>query len=181
VASTELATERLLLRSWRDADLDPFAAMSADPIVMEHFPALLDRQATADVIGRIRGHFEREGWGLWAVEVPGVAPFIGFAGIARVPFWPDRVEVGWRLGREHWGQGYATEAARAALAWGFANLDVDEIIAMTIPENLRSQRVMEKLGLVRDPTADFDHPRIAEGHPRRRHWLYRLSRKTAMT
>lgn len=176
-----LTTARLQLRPWRDEDIEPFAAMSADPVVMEHFPALLDRQRTIEVVGRIRGHFERESWGLWAVEVPGVAPFIGFTGIARVPFWPDRVEVGWRLAREYWGHGYATEAARASIDWGFANLALDEIVAMTVPDNLRSQRVMEKLGLVRDPDADFDHPSIAPGHPRRRHWLYRLSRKTAMT
>jgi RimJ/RimL family protein N-acetyltransferase len=171
-----IRTERLLLRSWRDDDLEPFAAMSADPIVMEHFPSLLDRARTAEVIGRIRGHFDREGYGLWAVEVPGVAPFIGFTGIARVPFRGEWIEVWWRLAREHWAQGYATEAARASLDWGFANLDVDEIVAMTVPANVRSQRVMEKLGMRRDPAADFEHPSIPEGSPLRPHWLFRLPR-----
>ena len=150
--------------------------MSADPVVMEHFPSLLDRTRAAEAMGRVRGHFEREGFGLWAVEVVGGAPFIGFTGIARVPFRPEWIEVGWRLAREHWGQGYAPEAARAALAWGFANLPVDEIVAMTVPSNVKSQRVMAKLGMVRDPDADFEHPSIPECSPLRLHWLFRLPR-----
>jgi ribosomal-protein-alanine N-acetyltransferase len=171
-----LTTERLRLRAWRDDDLEPFAAMSADPIVMEHFPSLLDRARAAEVMGRIRVHFEREGYGLWAVEVPGVAPFIGFTGIARVPFRPEWVEVGWRLARAHWGMGYATEAARASVDWGFANLPLDEIVSMTVPANVRSQNVMTKLGMVRDPDADFEHPSIPVGNPLRLHWLFRLPR-----
>jgi RimJ/RimL family protein N-acetyltransferase len=175
-APSVIGTQRLHLRAWRDDDLEPFAAMSADPAVMEHFPSLLDHARAAEVMGRIRGHFEREGFGLWAVEVPGVAPFIGFTGIARVPFRNPWIEVGWRLARAHWGQGYASEAARAAVDWGFANLAVDEIVAMTVPANLRSQRVMAGLGMVRDPAADFEHPSIPEGSPLRPHWLFRLPR-----
>lgn len=170
-----LRTERLILRPWRDDDLEPFAALNSDPAVMEFFPSLLTRAQSDSVAARIRNHFERDGFGLWAVEAPGVAPFIGFTGVQHPSFMPG-VEVGWRLARPHWGSGYATEAAGAAIAWGFAHLDVSEIVAMVVPENLRSQRVMEKLGMRRDPSADFEHPSIAEGHPRRAHWLFRLPR-----
>jgi RimJ/RimL family protein N-acetyltransferase len=171
-----ITTERLILRPWRDDDLAAFAALNADPIVMEHFPSLLDRAQSDARAQRIRDEFEREGFGLWAVEVPGVAPFIGFTGLSRPAFMPEVVEVGWRLARAHWGAGYATEAARAALAWGFANLPLAEIVAMVVPDNVRSQRVMARLGMVRDEAVAFDHPAIAVGHPKRLHWLYRLPR-----
>jgi RimJ/RimL family protein N-acetyltransferase len=170
-----LRTERLILRPWRDDDLEPFAALNADPQVMEYFPSLLSREQSDAMVARIRSHFEREGFGLWAVEVPGVAPFIGFTGLQRPAFMPV-VEVGWRLAHPYWRAGYATEAARASLAWGFANLDVAEIVAMVVPDNLRSQRVMEKLGMQRDPDANFEHPMIPAGNPRRAHWLFRLPR-----
>lgn len=168
-----LRTERLILRPWREEDLEPFAALNDDPKVMEYFPAHLSRAESDAMAERIRTHFERESFGLWAVEVPGVAPFIGFTGLQKPSFMPV-VEVGWRLAHEYWGAGYATEAARASLEWGFANLELDEIVAMVVPTNRRSQRVMEKLGMTRDPNADFDHPRIVEGSPVRRHWLFRL-------
>ena len=168
-----LRTDRLILRPWRESDLEPFAALNDDPKVMEHFPARQSRAESDATVGRVREHFEREGFGLWAVEVPGVAPFIGFTGLQRPSFMPV-VEVGWRLAKEYWGAGYATEAARASLAWGFANLDLDEIVAMVVPNNVRSQRVMAKLGMTRDPSADFDHPRIPVDSPVRRHWLFRL-------
>lgn len=171
-----LRTERLILRPWREADLAPFATLNSDPIAMEYFPKLLTREESDAMVGRIRAHFDREGFGLWAVEVPGIAPFIGFTGLARPSFMSDSIEVGWRLMREHWGAGYATEAARASLAWGFANLPVPEIVAMVVPDNLRSQRVMAKLGMARDPGADFEHPNIRAGSPRRHHWLFRLQR-----
>lgn len=169
-----IRTARLILRPWRDDDVEPFAALNADPIVMEHFPAPLDRVGTIASVEWIRAHFDRHGYGLWAVEAPGVAPFIGFTGLARPTFRPDDVEIGWRLAREHWGAGYATEAARAALAHGFETLGLDEVISMTVPANTRSQRVMVKLGLQRDPSANFDHPKLPVGHPLRPHWLYRL-------
>ena len=171
-----LRTERLLLRPWRDDDLAPFAALNADPAVMEYFPKLLARDESDGMADRIRAHFEREGFGLWAVEVPRVAPFIGFTGLSRPSFMQSWIEVGWRLARAHWGAGYATEAAHAALVWGFAHLDLDEIVAMVVPDNLRSQRVMHKLGMTRDPDADFEHPLIPAGHRRRPHWLFRLPR-----
>jgi ribosomal-protein-alanine N-acetyltransferase len=170
-----LHTARLRLRPWRDEDRGPFAELNADPAVMEFFPSLLTREQSDAVVERIRGHFEREGFGLWAVEEVGGAPFIGFTGLQRPSFMPG-VEVGWRIAHRYWGNGYATEAARASIEWGFAQLDVPEIIAMVVPDNVRSQRVMEKLGMRRDPSADFDHPNIAIDSPRRAHWLFRLPR-----
>ena len=170
-----LYTERLVLRPWRDEDAARFAAMSADPQVMEHYPSVLTREQADAVTTRIRGHFTREGFGMWALEAPGVAPFVGFTGLARPGFMPV-VEVGWRLGREYWGRGYATEAARAAVAWGFTELALDEIVAFVVPANVRSQQVMERLGMARDQSANFEHPAIPIGHRLRPHWLYRLSR-----
>lgn len=171
-----LTTERLLLREWTAGDLEPFAALNADPAVMEYFPARLDRAASDLLAGRIRGHFERHGFGLWAVEVPGVTRFAGFTGVQVVPFCEEWVEVGWRLARSSWGHGYATEAARAAVRYGFDQLGLAEIVSMTVPANVRSWRVMERLGMTRDPADDFDHPRLAVDSPLRRHVLYRLRR-----
>ena len=175
----EIRTERLLLRRWRDADRAPFAAMNADPRVMEHFPALLSRAESDSIVDRIRAHFDRHGYAQWAVEVPGVTLFAGFIGLA-VPRFETRftpcVEIGWRLAAEHWGRGYATEGARAALDFGFTQLGLAEIVSFTVPANKRSRRVMEKLGMMHDPRDDFDHPSIADGHPLKRHVLYRIRR-----
>jgi ribosomal-protein-alanine N-acetyltransferase len=174
-----LHTPRLFLRPWRDEDGDAFAAMFADPEVMEFLKPVPDRAAIDAIIGRVRGHFDQHGFGWWAAEVPGVAPFIGFIGLWHIPFeahFTPAVEVGWRLARAHWGQGYATEGARAALAAGFTRLGLDEIVSMTVPANARSRRVMERIGMTRDPADDFDHPRLAADDPLRRHQLYRLSR-----
>jgi len=172
-----LTTERLILRPWRDADLAPFAAMNADPEIMRHFPALLSRAESDAMVGRVRDGFAARGFGNWAVEVPGVTPFAGFIGL-NVPrfqahFTPC-VEVGWRLATACWGKGYATEGARAALAFGFGTLTLPEIVSFTVVANHPSRRVMERLGMRHDPDGDFDHPSIAEGHPMRRHVLYRL-------
>lgn len=175
----ELVTERLVLRAWRDADLAPFAALNADPRVMEHFPSTSSRAESGAIAERIRRHFASHGFGLWAIEVPGVADFIGFVGLVHVafaaPFTPA-VEIGWRIAAAHWGHGYATEAARRVLELGFEHLQLDQIVSMTVPDNLRSRGVMERLGMHRAPADDFDHPRIPEGHRLRRHVLYRLSR-----
>lgn len=177
-----IRTDRLLLRPWRDADLPAFAAIGADPEVMEFFSGMLDRAGSDRLAARIRGHFERQGFGLWAVEVPGVADFIGFVGLwipdFETPFTPC-VEVGWRLAREHWGRGYATEAARASLDFGFGTLGLPEIVSYTVPENARSRRVMERIGMERAVGEDFDHPSLPEGHPLRRHVLYRARRGPA--
>jgi RimJ/RimL family protein N-acetyltransferase len=178
-APAELATERLVLRAWRDTDLAPFAALNADPRVMEHFASALSPAESAAMVERIRRHFTDHGFGLWAVEVPGVAEFIGYVGLVHVPFaapFTPAVEVGWRLAAGHWGRGYATEGARRALEVGFAQLQLAQIVSMTVPANQRSRHVMEKLGMRRSPADDFDHPRLPEGHPQRRHVLYRLSR-----
>lgn len=174
-----LRTERLVLRAWTDADREPFAAMNADPQVMEFFPARLSREESDRLVDRIGEHVARHGFGLWAVEVAGGAPFIGFIGLSvptfAAPFMPC-VEIGWRLAAPHWGRGYAVEGARAALAYGFDTLGLAEIVSFTSTTNLRSQRVMERLGMRRDPAADFDHPRVAADSPLCRHVLYRLAR-----
>lgn len=176
---TELHTDRLLLRRWRDADREPFAALNADPRVMEHFPAVLSRKESDARIERITAHFVEHGFGVWAVEIPNVAPFIGFIGLSIPGFeahFTPCVEIGWRLAANYWGHGYATEGARAALAFGFEKLGPAEIVSFTVPANLRSRRVMERLGMTHDPSEDFDHPLLPAGHPLCRHVLYRLRR-----
>lgn len=173
-----LTTERLVLRPWRDSDYPPFAELNADPEVMRFFPELLDRERSDAMADRIRAHIDDLGWGLWAAEVPGVADFIGFVGLAPIPFeahFAPALEVGWRLARPYWGRGYAPEGAGAALEFAFDVLAVDEVVSMTTPANLPSQRVMQKLGLSCDPADDFDHPRLPDWE-HRRHVLYRLPR-----
>ena len=170
-----LTTDRLILRRWRPADVEPFAAMNADPEVMEYFPAPLTREATEEFVRRIEAGFEDRGYGLWAVE--SAAGFIGFTGLTvprfDAPFMPA-VEIGWRLARHAWGHGYATEAARAALAFGFAEIGLSEIVSFTVTANVRSRAVMERIGMVRDPSGDFDHPLLPDW-PQRRHVLYRIA------
>ena len=176
-----LRTGRLILRPWRDEDLAPFAALNADPAVMEYFPATLSRAESDAFAARVRSEMAEHGFGLWAVEAPGVAPFVGFTGLAVPRFdahFTPCVEIGWRLAREHWGRGYAPEAARAALAHGFGALGLDEVVSFTAAGNLRSRRVMEKLGMRHDPAEDFEHPNLAAGHPLRRHVLYRIQPPT---
>jgi RimJ/RimL family protein N-acetyltransferase len=179
---TELRTERLLLRRWRDADLEPLATLNGDPETMRFFPAPLTREESDAFAEQLRARLDAEGWGLWAVEVPGEADFVGFVGLARPSFeahFTPAVEVGWRLAREHWGNGYATEAGRAALAYGFGDLGLEEIVSFTSRLNTPSIRVMERLGMTHDPADDFEHPRVPEGHPLRPHVLYRLRREAA--
>jgi RimJ/RimL family protein N-acetyltransferase len=174
-------TERLLLRRWRDGDRDPFAAMNADPTVVEHLQGPMSRERSDDFVDRIEAHWDEHGWGLWAVEVVDGAPFVGYVGLWPASYVaPGMVEVGWRLVREHWGHGYATEAALEALRFGFTDVGLAEIVSFTVPQNVRSRRVMERIGLVRDPGGDFDHPRVdAAAHPQLvRHVLYRASRDT---
>jgi RimJ/RimL family protein N-acetyltransferase len=177
--SCELETHRLRLRRWLPADRAPFAALNADPRVVEFLPKALSREESDAVVERIEAHFARHGFGLWAVEIKGPAAFAGFVGLSvptfSAPFTPC-VEIGWRLAAEHWGQGYATEGARAALAFGFERLRLDEIVSFTVPDNLRSRRVMERLGMFRDVSGDFEHPLLPAGHPLRPHVLYRLGR-----
>jgi len=172
-----LQTDRLLLRPWRETDREPFAALNADPAVMEHFAKPLDQSESDAFIDRIQAHFVREGFGFWAVELPGVAPLIGLVGLARPTFsahFTPCVEIGWRLARAHWGRGFATEAAQAAVRFGFEQLGLDEIVAFTVPGNTRSRAVMERIGMTCSPDDDFDHPMLPEGHRLRRHVLYRI-------
>ncbi len=174
-----LETERLLLRRWRLEDLGPFAALNADPAVMEFMPATLSAAESAALIERIQAGFEADGFGLWALELPGEASCIGFAGLARVDFnvcFASAVEVGWRLARPFWGRGLATEGASAALAFGFEQCGLPQVVSFTAEGNRRSRAVMERLGMHHDPGEDFDHPLLAEGDPLRRHVLYRLDR-----
>jgi len=176
----EIRTQRLLLRQWSSADLDPFADMNADPRVMEYFPSLLSREESDAAVGRIRAHFERHGFGLWAAEIPDVAPFIGFVGLAVPRFeahFTPCVEIGWRVAADQWNRGYATEAACAVLKYGFEIIGLSEIVSFTVPINLPSRRVMEKIGMTHNSADDFDHPLIPEGHPLRRHVLYRKRRE----
>jgi RimJ/RimL family protein N-acetyltransferase len=173
-----ITTARLQLRLWRDDDLEPFAALNADRRVREFFPSIQTRDQSAESMRYIRDHFQRHGFGLWAVEVIGGPAFIGFIGLAvpafDAPFMPC-VELGYRLAFEHWGRGFATEGARAAVAVGFGALGLDEIVAMTAVGNERSRRVMKRVGMTHRAADDFDHPEIVMGHPLRRHVLYRLT------
>jgi RimJ/RimL family protein N-acetyltransferase len=175
----ELRTDRLYLRRWLPSDRAPFAKLNSDPRVMEFFPGTLSREESDARADRIEAHFEQRGFGLWAVEVPGITPFAGFIGLAIPGFeasFTPCMEIGWRLDAEHWNRGYATEGARAALAFGFRWLQAEEIVSFTVLGNVRSRRVMEKLGMTHSASDDFDHPLLAEGHPLRRHVLYRLRR-----
>ena len=175
----ELRTERLRLRRWRDADRAPFAALNADPVVMEFFPALLTRAESDRFVDRIEATFDARGYGLWAVEVADDGAFAGYVGLLLADFDADftpAVEIGWRLAAACWGRGYAPEAARAALAFGFDTLGLDEIVSFTSVENVRSQRVMQKIGMTRDPAEDFEHPGVPAGHWLQPHVLYRIAR-----
>jgi RimJ/RimL family protein N-acetyltransferase len=172
-----LQTARLILRQWKPSDFVPFAVMNGDPAVMEFMPKRLDRAASDAFATRLRDHIEAKGWGLWAVEVAEMATFIGYTGLSIPAFtaqFTPCVEVGWRLARDHWGHGYATEAAQAAAAYGFDTLGLREIVSFTVPANVRSRAVMARLGMQHDPADDFEHPALPEGHMLRRHLLYRL-------
>lgn len=176
--SLEVETPRLVLRQWLSDDRKPFAAMNADPRVTEYLLPLSAEQSDA-LADRLAAGIDEHGWGFWAVEAPGVAPFVGFVGIkplpATLPFAPG-VEIGWRLAQPFWGRGYAREAAEAALRVGFEQVGLAEIVAFTAVGNQRSRAVMARLGMQPD-AALFDHPAVPDGHPLRRHVLYRLRRE----
>jgi len=174
----EIRTDRLLLRRWLPSDRQPFAALNADPQVMAHFVAPLSPAESDRLAARIDAHFKQHGFGLWALEIQGITTFAGFVGLSvptfKAAFTPC-VEIGWRLAAEQWGHGYATEAARAVLMFGFDALALGEIVSFTVPGNVRSRRVMERIGMRHDPDDDFDHPGFSEGHQLRRHVLYRIA------
>jgi ribosomal-protein-alanine N-acetyltransferase len=178
VSTPVVTTPRLLLREWRPEDREPFAAMNADPRVMQHFPGVLSRRQSDALARGSAQHFERHGFGPWAVEVPGVAPFIGFVGLDVPGFeahFTPCVEVGWRLAHDAWGQGFATEGAEACLAHAFTVLTLAEVVSMTTVRNARSRAVMERLGMHTDPADDFEHPRVPAGNAVRPHVLYRIT------
>lgn len=180
--SVEIRTDRLCLRRWLPADRAPFAALNSDPRVVEQLAGALSREASDALAARIEADFSEHGFGLWAVEIPNVTPFAGFIGLSVPRFeahFTPCVEIGWRLAARYWKYGYATEGARAALAYGFETLGLDEIVSFTSSANLRSRRVMEKLGMSHRSSDDFDHPAVPEGSPLRRHVLYRLGRNQA--
>ena len=178
-ARVHIETERLLLRDWTDDDAVPFAAINADPRVMEFFPGLLSRAESDALMDWIRGGMARDRYSQYAVEEKSSKAFIGFIGIAPIHFeahFTPAIEVGWRLARSAWGNGYATEGARAALAQAFGPLGLTDLVSITTEWNRPSRRVMEKIGMTRDPADDFDHPLIGLGHKLRRHVLYRIDR-----
>jgi RimJ/RimL family protein N-acetyltransferase len=173
-----LKTKRLILRDWKAADREPFAQINADPRVMEYLGEPLSREQSDGVVDRIEAHFRTRGLGLCAAELAETGEFIGFIGLAVPTFeaaFTPCVEIGWRLAAEYWGQGLAIEGAREMARFAFEELKLLELVSMTAVENERSRRVMEKLGMTRDPAEDFDHPKLPAGHPLRRHVLYRLS------
>lgn len=174
-----MLTDRLVMRRWEERDRAPFAALNADAEVMRYFPATLTRQESDRFVDRIEAGFDEHGFGLWALEIQQTGEFIGMTGLARHTFpahFNPSVEVGWRLARSAWGFGYATEAGRAAVEHGFTVAGLDQIVSMTTVTNEPSRAVMRRLGLTRDPADDFDHPRVPDGSPLKRHVLYRISR-----
>jgi RimJ/RimL family protein N-acetyltransferase len=178
-APVELRTPRVLLRQWKDSDADAWAAMNADPEVRRFFPSVLSRTEAQGEADRIRAGITQRGWGLWAVEVPGVHAFAGFVGLNVPGFeapWMPAVEIGWRLAPATWHSGYATEGAAAALHFAFTQLELPQVVAMSVPTNGPSHRVMDRIGMARDPGADFDHPRVPDGSPLKRHILHRIER-----
>ena len=173
-----LTTKRLILRPWQDADHGAFAEISVDPAVMANLLAFASPDSIALWIDRQQAHLATNGFCLWAIESKESGEFMGTAGLMRIGYeahFTPAVEVGWRLAHRFWGQAYAPEAASAAVRFGFEEKGLTEIVANTVAPNLNSRRVMEKLGMTRDPADDFDHPRVPEGHPLKRQMLYRLS------
>ena len=179
-AETSMKTKRLILRAWKQSDLEPFAKMNADHRVMEYYPSVKTLQESIEEYHRFLEQFKKNGWGFWAVSKIGGPDFIGFIGLNQVSFlshFTPAVEIGWRLDYDHWRQGYATEGAIASLRYGFEQLHLNEIVSFTVPENSRSRAVMVRIGMHRDPEDDFDHPKMPEGHKLRKHVLYRINRK----
>lgn len=176
---TAVKTDRLLLRGWQEEDRDPLARLNSNPQVMEFLLNPLSYEESAARLEVYNQHIQEHGWGLWAVSAPSVSDFIGWIGLWPVGFnahFTPAIEVGWRLLPEFWGQGYATEGARASLQYGFRVLKLNEIVSITVPANVRSRHVMRKIGMQHDPKDDFDYPKIPEEHPLKKHILCRLKR-----
>lgn len=181
MTTPRLTTERLVMREWGDSDRIHYAALNADPEVMRHFPGRLTPEQSDEMVDRVIASWRDRGYGLWAVERIDTGDFIGYVGLLS-PVWQAEftpcVEIGWRLAKRHWGSGFAPEAAMATLHWGFANVDLpgDEIVSFTTVGNVNSQRVMRKIGMIRDIDGDFDHPMLPDWVDRR-HVLYRIDRE----
>jgi RimJ/RimL family protein N-acetyltransferase len=174
-----IETERLLLREWQKSDREPFARISADPRVMEFMPSRLSPAESDLLVDRIENHFRERGFGLYALELRHERAFVGYVGLSVPAFqahFTPCVEIGWRLSADYWGRGLATEAAGSIVRLAFESLALNALIAFTVPANVRSRRVMEKIGMTHDLSDDFEHPNLPEGHPLRRHVLYRLRR-----
>ncbi len=180
---TKLQTDRLVLRFWKEEDLDLFAKLNRDPRVMKYFPAPLSKAESDQMVKRMQSRLKERGWGFWAVSETRTQNFIGFIGLNPIEqstlpvHFAPATEIGWRLAFDYWGKGYATEGAKAALKYGFQALRLNEFVSFTATQNKRSRRVMERIGMQHDPADDFDHPKLPEGHPLRRHVLYRISAK----
>jgi len=177
-AENTVTTERLLLRQWREEDLASFAKLNADPRVMEYFPGLKTREESDASVKLMSNHIDRCGWGFWAASLIQTGEFIGFIVLEDVYFkaaFTPAVEIGWRLAFEHWGKGYATEGAKAALQYGFERLHLQDIVSFTATGNMRSSAVMKRIGMHHEPNNDFDHPRLPAGHPLRRHVFYHIT------
>jgi RimJ/RimL family protein N-acetyltransferase len=175
-----LLINRLILRNWQEEDLAPFAALNADHRVREFFPGLMTRQESDDSVKIMSDYIGKYGWGFWAASLIETGEFIGMIGLLNVHFkahFTPAVEIGWRLAFEHWGKGYATEGAKASLKYGFETLALKEIVSFTTVDNIRSRHVMKKIGMHHDQNDDFDHPKLPEGHPLRRHVLYRMNQE----
>ena len=175
-----LETDRLLLRTWDDHDLQPMLAINQDPKVMEYFPELQNLEATKKLIIRINNHFEKYGYTVYATERKDSSECIGFIGLFTPEFeshFTPTTEIGWRLSSKHWGQGFATEGAQAVLDYAFKELKIPEIVSFTAAGNAKSIRVMEKIGLQHNENDDFDHPKLDDDSPLKRHVLYRLRRE----
>jgi 3-dehydroquinate dehydratase/shikimate dehydrogenase len=173
-----IKTKRLVLRQWQDCDLDPFAALNADPRVREFFPGLMSREESDHAVKLMSDHIARYGWGFWAVSLIETGEFIGVIGLEEVYFdahFTPAVEIGWRLAFDYWGKGYATEGAIAALKYGFETLSLDQIVSFTTVSNMRSRHIMEKIGMHHNLQDDFDHPKLPEDHPLKKHVLYRMN------
>lgn len=174
-----IKTERLILRPWNEGDLKPFADLNADPRVREYFPGILTGEESNNIVMLFNEHIEKFGYGFWAASLIDNDEFIGFIGLQNVTFeapFSPAVEIGWRLAHHNWGKGYATEGARAALHYGFEKLNLDEIVSFTAVQNTRSRHVMEKIGMTHNQADDFDHPKLVDGHPLKKHVLYRIKR-----
>jgi 3-dehydroquinate dehydratase / shikimate dehydrogenase len=180
----DITTERLILRQWRQSDLEPFAELNADPRVREFFLGVLSREESNREVIELSRHIDNSGWGFWAVSLRQTDEFIGCIGLDEVYFkmsFSPAIDIGWRLAYNHWGKGYATEGAMAALRYGFDVINLQAIVAYTAVQNMLSRHVMDKIGMCRDPHGDFDHPDFPDDHKHKRHVLYRINSRDANT